>query len=116
MLKDIGRADSVVTVPKIAARPGHSGWKIFKGLVRNICISVCSNMVAEEGAVFLHHLTSTRLYGKVPYFTSQLRSAHPIEWDSLKDWMKGNAILQLGAGGLLLGASFFLSLRRLLFI
>ena len=44
-----------------------------KILVSNILISIVSNMIAEEGAVFLHHLASTRLYGKFPYFVQQRR-------------------------------------------
>ena len=64
-------------------------------IASNIAISVCSNLIAEEGSVFLHHLTSTRLYSKVPYFTDQRRSANPLTFGALKDWIRGNGILQL---------------------
>jgi sterol desaturase/sphingolipid hydroxylase (fatty acid hydroxylase superfamily) len=60
-------------------------------------------MIAEEGSVFLHHLTSTRLYSKVPYFTSQMRSANPLSFGALKDWVRGNGILQIVGGGVFLG-------------
>jgi sterol desaturase/sphingolipid hydroxylase (fatty acid hydroxylase superfamily) len=72
-------------------------------LSRNIAISVISNMIAEEGAVFLHHLTSTKLYSKVPYFRQQMNSANPLELGAFKDWIWGNGVLQLVGGGLCLG-------------
>ena len=72
-------------------------------IVRNIIISIFSNMIAEEGAVWLLHLASTRLYGGVPYFTSQRRSAHPVTFNAVKDWIRGNGVLQIVAGGWMLG-------------
>jgi sterol desaturase/sphingolipid hydroxylase (fatty acid hydroxylase superfamily) len=75
----------------------------LKTLSKNIAISVCSNLIAEEGAVFLHHLASTRLYSQVPYFTKQNRSANPLRLGAAVDWFRGNAILQLVGGGIFLG-------------
>lgn len=77
--------------------------RTLKILVSNILISIVSNMIAEEGAVFLHHLASTRLYGKFPYFVQQRRSANPTTIFAFKDWIRGNAILQIVGGGVLLG-------------
>ena len=100
-------------------------------ILRNIVISTCSNLIAEQGAVgfalrvvtsciwliiltILHfptqvillHLASTRLYRKVPYFTGGLkpkRPANPMRISAYLDWLRGNAILQLVGGGFFLG-------------
>eukprot|EP00939_MAST-03C_sp_MAST-3C-sp1_P002463 g2463.t1 len=77
--------------------------KTLKTLVSNMLISIVSNMIAEEGAVFLHHLASTRIYGNFPYFVEQRRSANPTSSLALKDWTRGNAILQIIGGGVFLG-------------
>lgn len=77
--------------------------RTLKILISNVLISIVSNMIAEEGAVFLHHLASTRLYGKFPYFVEQRRSANPATLFAFKDWTRGNAILQIVGGGVLLG-------------
>lgn len=72
-------------------------------IVRNIAISITSNLIAEEGAIFLLHLTSTRMYSEVPYFTKQRRSANPVSLGALRDWLRGNSLLQIFGGGLMLG-------------
>lgn len=77
--------------------------RTIKTLIENVLISIVSNMIAEEGSVYLHHLASTRLYGKFPYFVEQRRTANPTSLLALRDWTRGNAILQLIGGGVLLG-------------
>lgn len=78
-------------------------WETSKVIVRNILISIASNLIAEQGSVYLLHLTSTRLYGNVPYFSKQRRSASPLSLNAYIDWIKGNGILQFIGGGILLG-------------
>jgi len=72
-------------------------------VARNVAISIVSNMIAETGSVLIHHLASTRLYSKVPYFVKQRRSANPLTLGALADWVRGNGVLQLFGGGLMLG-------------
>ena len=72
-------------------------------IARNVTISIVSNMIAEEGAVLLLHLASTKLYSKVPYFSSPKRSANPLTLSALRDWVRGNGIVQIFGGGIMLG-------------
>jgi sterol desaturase/sphingolipid hydroxylase (fatty acid hydroxylase superfamily) len=78
-------------------------FRTIKHIVRNICISIVSNMIAEEGAVWLLHIASQKLYRHVPYFANQRRSASPFEFAALLDWLQGNSLLQIFGGGIALG-------------
>lgn len=75
----------------------------IKTLARNVAISIVSNLIAEQGSILLLHLTSTRLYARVPYFKEQKRSANPFSFHGLADWGRGNGWLQFIGGGISLG-------------
>jgi len=79
-----------------------SAWKKFRKYVRNVFICLSSNLIAEQGGLFLLHLISTRLFTHIGFFREQIRSAHPFSISAFKDWCKGSINLHLFAGGLAL--------------
>lgn len=72
-------------------------------IARNVVISIASNLIAEQGSVFLLHTTSTKLYPQVKPFQDMYSHVTPYNSKGLLDWLQGNGVLQIAGGGIALG-------------
>eukprot|EP00511_Aplanochytrium_stocchinoi_P014114 CAMPEP_0204891974 /NCGR_PEP_ID=MMETSP1349-20130617/28482_1 /ASSEMBLY_ACC=CAM_ASM_000710 /TAXON_ID=215587 /ORGANISM="Aplanochytrium stocchinoi, Strain GSBS06" /LENGTH=215 /DNA_ID=CAMNT_0052057697 /DNA_START=144 /DNA_END=788 /DNA_ORIENTATION=+ len=79
--------------------------KHVKVIARNILIALVSCLIAEEGTMLLLHLVNTRIFNFVPYFhgKSPNQVTSPFTLRGFRDWLSGNAYLQVFGGGIALG-------------
>jgi sterol desaturase/sphingolipid hydroxylase (fatty acid hydroxylase superfamily) len=74
----------------------ESRYEIARKIVKNSILTILGGMIVEYGSVVLLHLIQKTIYPHVKWFRPVIRNPSPFTLRSLSEWVKGNAIAQIG--------------------